>query len=144
MTAPLVGAVLPEWQLAGVRESDIFLTALILRDPNPIHWSRAAVRAAGMGDRHVNQGGATMAYVMNLLQSWVGSRSDVLELSCTFRGNVLAGDPVTVSGTVTETRDVHGSTEIRVAVSAHVDGRGEVLRGTGRLRWPGREPRLGE
>jgi acyl dehydratase len=137
----IVGDSLPVLVLDEVRESDIFLTALLLRDPNPIHWDLGAVRAAGLGDRYVNQGGATMAIVMNMLQRWAhGDRSALRRVSCRFRGNVFAGDRIEVSGIITaihpagDTADDVVDIEVDVAVEA--GGRPRVLVGTATVRIP--------
>lgn len=96
-----VGTELPVVVTESVRADDIKLFALILRDPNPIHFDLEAVRSAGLGERAVNQGGATMAYVANYLADWGGSRAAIRSLNCSFRGNVFAGDDVAVGATVT-------------------------------------------
>jgi acyl dehydratase len=133
-----VGDVLPPLVLDEVQDHDIFLTALILRDPNPIHWNLEAVRAAGLGDRYVNQGGATMAFVMNLLQRWAdGDRAALRRVSCRFRGNVFAGDTLEVTGVVTS---VEPAAEDRVDVGVDVEvaasGRPRVVVGTATVRLP--------
>jgi acyl dehydratase len=96
----VVGDALPGVRVAVVGADHIKIMALILRDPNPIHFDLAAVAAAGLGDREVNQGGVTMAYVINMLVGWTGSRVAVRELDCRFLANVFAGDEVVVGGTV--------------------------------------------
>ncbi|WP_202796381.1 MULTISPECIES: MaoC/PaaZ C-terminal domain-containing protein [unclassified Pseudonocardia] len=86
----------------------IKIMALVLRDPNPIHFDLDAVRSAGLGDREVNQGGVTMAYVINMLAAWTGSRAAVRNVDCRFSANVFAGDAVDVGGTVTAVREADG------------------------------------
>jgi acyl dehydratase len=137
VTIPAVGGSLPVLVLDEVRESDIFLTALLLRDPNPIHWDLDAVRAAGLGDRYVNQGGATMAIVMNMLQRWAdGDRAAIRRVSCRFRGNVFAGDRLEVSGVVTGVTAEGGHADVDVEVEVAAGGRPRVLVGTATVRLP--------
>jgi acyl dehydratase len=78
--------------------------ALLLRDPNPIHWDVEAVRELGMGDRVINQGPTNMAYVINMLIAWAGDPGRIRSLNVRFRDNVRAGDRVTAGGTVSEVR----------------------------------------
>jgi acyl dehydratase len=96
-----VGLRLPDLVVDDVRPEDIKLVALILRDPNPIHFDTDAVARAGLGEVPINQGGSTMAYVMNLLVGWTGTRASIRSVNCRFRGNVAAGDDVVVGGVVT-------------------------------------------
>jgi acyl dehydratase len=95
------GFEIPPFEVAAVEAAHIKMFALILRDPNPIHFDLAAVAAAGLGDREVNQGGATLAYVFDMLVAWAGSRAAVKRLGCRFTANVFAGDHVTARGVVT-------------------------------------------
>jgi acyl dehydratase len=104
---PAVGEALPSLRVV-VEADHIRLLALILHDPNPIHFDLDAVRAAGLGDREVNQGGTTMAWIANMLIAWAGSRSAIRTLNCRFAANVFAGDAVSVGGTVTDVREADG------------------------------------
>lgn len=105
-----VGDALPGLRVDEVSADRIKIMALILRDPNPIHFDLDAVAAAGLGDREVNQGGVTMAYVINMLVAFAGSRAAVRSLSCRFLANVFAGDTVDVGGTVLALRAEQGAT----------------------------------
>ncbi|MET0931045.1 MAG: MaoC/PaaZ C-terminal domain-containing protein [Aeromicrobium sp.] len=96
-----VGDPLPELVVTSVDVEHIMQMALVLHDPNPIHFDVASVRASGLGDVAINQGGSTAAYVLNLLAAWSGSRAHVRGIRCRFSANVFAGDDVTVGGTVT-------------------------------------------
>jgi acyl dehydratase len=95
-----VGDELPGLRVDDVSADHIKIMALILRDPNPIHFDLDAVSSAGLGDREVNQGGVTLGYVINMLAAWAGSRSAVRSMTCRFQANVFAGDRVDVGGTV--------------------------------------------
>ncbi|WP_181779989.1 MaoC family dehydratase [Pseudonocardia pini] len=107
-TVPAVGDTVPPLRVDAVEADKIRIMALVLQDPNPIHFDLAAVRAAGLGDREVNQGGVTMAYVINMLAAWTGSRAAVRAVDCRFAANVFAGDAVDLGGTVTAVRAVDG------------------------------------
>lgn len=136
MTAtPTVGDELPARLVPAVREEDIRMMALILRDPNPIHFDLEAVAAAGLGDRAINQGGATMAYVMNLLTEWAGSRQALRSIECSFRGNVAAGDDVTVGGCVTAVERAPDGALVEVEVWADVVGGRRAIAGTATVCW---------
>jgi acyl dehydratase len=105
---PAVGDALPGLRVQSVSADKIKLMALVLRDPNPIHFDLDAVAAAGLGDREVNQGGVTMAYVINMLVAWAGSRAAVRTIDCRFSANVFAGDDVEVGGVITAVHEHDG------------------------------------
>lgn len=124
------GQALPAHTITAVRSEDIALVALVLRDPNPIHFDLAEVQRLGLGDRVVNQGGATMAYVANYLADLAGSRAAIKTLACEFRGNVLAGDDVTVAGTVTTVEDTPDGRLIGCDVFVDVVGGKRAITGS--------------
>lgn len=97
----VVGSTIPPFRVQDVSGEHIRQVALILRDPNPIHYDLDAVAGAGMGDREINQGGTTMAYIIDMLAAWSGSAANVTKIKCRFRGNVRAGDTVLASGRIT-------------------------------------------
>jgi acyl dehydratase len=107
-SVPAVGDALPGLRVHSVSADKIKLMALVLRDPNPIHFDLDAVAAAGLGDREVNQGGVTMAYVINMLVAWAGSREAVRTIDCRFSANVFAGDDVEVGGVITAVHEHDG------------------------------------
>jgi acyl dehydratase len=112
------------------------ITALLLRDSNPIHLDVDAVRQAGLGDRLVNQGGATMAYVINELAAWGGSRASIQRISCSFRGNVLAGDDVQVGGVVTNVTVESDRRVVTCEVWADVVGGARAISGSADVAVP--------
>ena len=125
LSVPAVGDALPAYRVAAVEPDKIRIMALVLRDPNPIHYDLGAVRAAGLGDREVNQGGVTMAYVVNMLAAWAGSRAAVRAIDCRFAANVFAGDAVDVGGAVTAVREADGQRLVDCEVWAN---RGDGVR----------------
>lgn len=130
-----VGTKLPERRITAVDADHIKQVALILRDSNPIHFDLDAVAQAGLGSREVNQGGSTMAYVLDLLTGWAGKREALRTVSCSFRSNVFAGDDVVVGGEVTAiTNDAEGLL-VECTVWAEADGR-RAIEGTATLAVP--------
>jgi acyl dehydratase len=133
---PAVGDAVPPYPVAAVEPDKIRIMALILRDPNPIHYDLDAVRAAGLGDREVNQGGVTMAYVVNMLAAWTGSRAAVRSIDCRFSANVLAGDAVEVGGTVTAVHEGVGERLVECAVWADREDGVRAVGGTAVVAFP--------
>lgn len=86
------------WRLGDVEAAKMKTLALILADPNPIHFDPAAARRLGTGGRLVNQGPSTIAMIYNLFAAQLpGMR--VKRLDVRLLGNVLEGDAVTVEAT---------------------------------------------
>jgi len=139
---PAVGNELPELRIDAIDARDIMLMALVLRDPNPIHYDVDAVRAAGLGEVEVNQGGATMAYVLNMLSRWTGSQQNLRSIRCRFSANVLAGQSVIARGTVTavtpDSASPDGSPGVLVDCDVWVerDDGARAITGSARVRYP--------
>ncbi len=74
--------------------------AKILRDPNPIHLDANAVKAAGMGDKVINQGPANVAYIISMAQSALPHHR-LAKLESKYLANVRDGDHVEAGGTIT-------------------------------------------
>ncbi|SEA61786.1 MULTISPECIES: MaoC/PaaZ C-terminal domain-containing protein [unclassified Mycobacterium] len=123
----VVGTQLPERRITEVSADHIKMVALILRDSNPIHFDLEAVSRAGLGSREVNQGGATMAYVLDLLTEWAGSRQALREISCAFRANVFAGDDVLVGGEVTSVTSDENGRLVNCALWAETNGKRAIV-----------------
>ena len=69
------GTPVPTWSPGPVSPEKMKIFAAIARDPNPIHWDRAAVAERGLGDRLINQGPINLGYVVNMLLAWAGPAS---------------------------------------------------------------------
>lgn len=134
MTAPpptvAAGTEIPSFVVDSVSADHIKLVALLLKDPNPIHFDLDAVRSAGLGDREVNQGGTTLAYIYDMLIAWTRSRAAIRRLSCQFRANVFAGDRVTAGGLVTAVRRAGHGWEADCDVWADRADGARAIRGT--------------
>jgi acyl dehydratase len=111
--------------------------AALLQDPNPIHWDAEATKALGMGDRTVNQGPINMAYIMNMLVSWVGNEPSRLRgLTLRFMSNVFDGDRVEAGGRVTGLREEGGERLADCEVWLDVAGGARALSGTAVVALP--------
>jgi acyl dehydratase len=104
----MVGDVIPDWTVESVPAEKMKTMALLLRDPNPIHWDIDAVRRLGMGDKVINQGPTNQAYVINMLLSWLGDPARLKSIRVRFVATVLAGDRVIAGGRVTTLRSDGG------------------------------------
>lgn len=104
----IVGDTIPEWVVESVPAEKMKTMALLLRDPNPIHWDVDAVQRLGLGDRVINQGPTNQAYVINMLLSWLEDPARLKSIRVRFVGNVLAGDRVVAGGKVTALRNDAG------------------------------------
>ena len=101
--------------------------AVLLRDPNPIHWDTEVVRELGLGSRPINQGPINVGYLMELAVRAGGGRENVRAFRVRFTGNVVAGDRVICSGRV---RSVDAETGlVELELEATVDERA-VLTGS--------------
>lgn len=108
---PEVGRKLPPLSIASVAPETMTVWAPLLRDPNPIHLDRAAVRAAGLGERLINQGPINMAWAINMLTAaFPGGR--IASISHRFADNVYEGDAVTVEGVVTGVEEDAGDCRV--------------------------------
>jgi acyl dehydratase len=110
-----------------VEQQPMSIFSLLMRDPNPLHFDPAAVAAAGLGERTVNQGTINMAYVLNELLRLAGAPGRVRTFHCRFLGNVFAGDRVQAHARVT---DVAGSLVTLDVRLDRADGDAGVLAGS--------------
>jgi len=122
------GQALPPFEIASIDPQAMVVWADLLHDPNPIHLDKAAVQAAGLGERRINQGPANLAYILNMLAAalpdWRVESTDVR-----FMANVLEDDRVVAGGTITAANDSHVTCDIWL----EVDGRGRALAGSATL-----------
>jgi len=83
------------WRFGPIDPAAMRTLAEVLHDPNPIHLDARAVKAAGLGDRVINQGPANLAYVFNMLEH---AGLEAVSLEARFTGNVRSGDDVEALG----------------------------------------------
>jgi len=133
---PSVGTELAPRTVQAVREEDIRIMALLLRDSNPIHFDLDAVAEAGLGNRVINQGGATMAYVIDYVAECAGGRSAIRTIDCSFRANVFAGDDVVVGAVVRSVEVAGADTLVELEVWADVVGGRRAILGSAQVAWP--------
>lgn len=138
MSAPAVGTRLPELEVPAVSAEKMKTMAALLADPTPIHFDPAAVAAAGLGDRPVNQGPLNVGYVMNLLARFAGGHERLRRIRVRFMGTVFAGDRLVAGGVVTGVREEGGTRLVDCDVTLRVVGREPdlVLSGTATVELP--------
>jgi acyl dehydratase len=100
--------------------------AIILRDPNPIHWDLDVLRELGLDERPVNHGPTNLAYVWDALTAWTGSAAAVKRVSVRFVSHALADEELTAGGMVTSVGDGTATCDVWLQ---HADGT-PVVRGT--------------
>ncbi|MGW4339974.1 MaoC family dehydratase [Rhodococcus koreensis] len=136
MTEPasstIEGSILSPLSIDGISSEKMKVLALLLGDPNPIHFDINAVRELKVADQVVNQGPSSIALIYNLIETNYPN-SHVRKLSVRLSGNVLAGDSVDASGTVTNVCADSGDTVVTADVSLAVAGRGTVISGAAEI-----------
>jgi len=95
--------------------------ALLLRDPNPIHFDTDVNERLGLGDRAINQGPINMSYLIELAQRAAGSPIALRRFRVRFLGNVLAGQRVECTGVVVSVDEAAGTAELELAATADGD-----------------------
>jgi 3-hydroxybutyryl-CoA dehydratase len=101
------GSELGPWTIDRVDPEKMKTFAVVLADPNPIHLDPDAVRAAGLGDRVVNQGPASFGYVLNMLREAIPG-GVIRDLNVRLTANVFGGDSVTAAGEVRSAQEADG------------------------------------
>jgi acyl dehydratase len=124
------GDPIPAWGPAAVEAAPMKVMALLLQDPNAIHYDPATVTRLGMGDRVVNQGPANLAYLQNMLAAWAGGLDRILGVDVRFLANVVAGDAVEAGGRVVGVEEAGGRTVVTCEVWLDVAGGRRALQGT--------------
>lgn len=135
---PAIGDQIPPWTLESVDPERMKTMAALLDDSNPIHFDLHTLEKLGMGSRQVNQGPNNIGYVENMLEAWAGAGS-IRRLRVRFQSNVLAGDRVVGSGTVTAiTPAADASGHLVEAEVALMTGESDIaLSGTATVFWKG-------
>jgi 3-hydroxybutyryl-CoA dehydratase len=130
-----VGSELGPWTIESVSPEKMKTFAIALDDPNPIHLDVEAVKAAGLGDRVINQGPASFGYVINMLLESVPG-STLRDLRVRLTSNVFGGDRVTAAGRVESIEQVDGERRVACSVWLDVEGARPALKGTATLAVP--------
>lgn len=134
-----VGDQLPVWTLEAVDPARMKTMAVLLRDPNPIHFDTEVVSRLGLGDRPINQGPNNVGYVLNLLIDWLGDAAAIASIRVRFRGNVFAGDQLAASGRVTGIDEEAGRRRATCEVWLDRDDGSRVVSGTATVWLPERD-----
>jgi acyl dehydratase len=114
---------LPEWILDAVDPEKMKVLALLLADPNPLHFDPAVAPRLGIAERPVNQGPSNMAMLANLVRSAFPD-GRLTRLSVRLRGSVVAGESVRAHGSVVDrwtTPD--GAPALRCEIALDAGGR---------------------
>jgi 3-hydroxybutyryl-CoA dehydratase len=134
-TTLMVGSALGPWTVQHVDPEKMKVFAVVLADPNPIHLDPVAVKAAGLGDRVINQGPASFGYVLNMLRASVPG-AEISDLDVRLSANVFGGDTVVAAGEVESAEDVEGVRRLVCKVWLDVEGGRRALQGTATLVVP--------
>lgn len=129
------GAELGPWALEEVGGERVAELAILLDDANPIHLDPAAAQAAGLGDRPIAQGPASIGYVFNMLRASLPG-SDIADLRVRLLANVFVGDGVVAAGRVESVDDRGPATRIGCSVWLDVVDGPRALEGTAALIQP--------
>jgi 3-hydroxybutyryl-CoA dehydratase len=129
------GTALGPWTVDRVDPDKMKLFATVLGDPNPIHLDPEAVKAAGLGERVINQGPASFGYVLNMLRA-AAPKAQIRVLDVRLTANVFAGDRVTAAGCVESAEDLGDERLVACSVWVDVEGGRRALWGTATLVLP--------
>jgi acyl dehydratase len=111
-----VGDQLTDFVVESVDPGRMKTMSVIMRDPNPIHWNVNEVRRLGMGDKPINQGPVSVAYILNMLIAASGGPEHVRRLKVRCLGNVFAEERVRAGGTVTALKESGAGLLVECAV----------------------------
>ena len=127
-TPPAVGDLLGPMTIDRVDPGGLKRLAVLLADPNPIHLDPEAARRAGLGDRVVVQGPASVGYLIDMLLA-TAPGAELRDLRVRFTANVHGDDRVVAAGRVTEIDEAGGERTLACAVWVDVDGGPRALEG---------------
>jgi acyl dehydratase len=123
--AVLENGELPVWTVEQVDPEKMKVLALLLADPNPLHFDPAVAPRLGVAERPVNQGPSNMAMLVNMLRA-AFPEGRISRLRVQLRGSVVAGQTVRAGGRVVARERIGDAEQIRCEVTLEVD-RGEVV-----------------
>jgi acyl dehydratase len=119
---------LPDWTLAEVDAEKMKVLALLLADPNPLHFDPAVAPRLGVARRPVNQGPSNMAMLANMLRAAFPD-GRISRLQVQLRGSVVAGQSVRARGRVVARERLGDAEQVRCEITLEVDGGAVVLAG---------------
>jgi acyl dehydratase len=119
----VTAAGIPDLVVDPVPREGMKLACALMRDPAPLHWDDEEVRRLGLGDRAINPGVISAAWVARMLGGWTGDYANVQRLRLRFLGRVHAEDRVTASGAVEPAdRGAGADAPLRVSVELRREG----------------------
>jgi len=119
---------LGEWTCPEVPADPMKVLALLLDDPNPLHYDREAARRAGFAER-VNHGPSSIGMLLNIVRR-AFPEGRIVRYDVGLVGSVLAGQTVRASGAVVGREPVAAGERLTCEVELRVDGGGLALHGT--------------
>lgn len=128
-----VGQELEPFVIEKIGPAQMKTVAAVLRDPNPIHFDRDAVKRMGMGDKLINQGPLSAAYLLETVCRFTGDATAIRSFQARFRGNVFEGDRVECTGRVAEVDAAAGTATIELDATV---GDSSVMTGTAVISLP--------
>jgi acyl dehydratase len=131
MSVPPIGWTLPPFRIDPVDPERMKVMALLLHDPNPIHFDPASVTSLGPDPRVINQGPISLGYVVTMLTGALGDRARITSVACRYLANVRAVDAVSVGGELVALTPLEGgATSATFEVWLDIDGGERALVGT--------------
>lgn len=124
---PAVGEELEPFVIERIDAWPMKTIAAVLRDPNPIHFDHDAVAAMGMGEKLINQGPLSAAYLIETVRRFTGDPRRILSFQARFRGNVFEGDRVECRGRVAAVDAEAGTATVELEATVGAD---PVMTGT--------------
>ena len=88
--------------------------AALLNDPVPLHFDVAAVEALGYGNRVLNQGPITVAFLLEAVSSFAGGHQNVRRFDVRLLGSVYDGEQVICGGTVAAVDAAAGTADLEL------------------------------
>lgn len=114
------GDTIPAWRVETVDAEHMKVLALLLGDPNPIHFDVGAARSAGVS-RQINQGPSNMAMLVNALRlAFPAGR--LVSIDFRLSGRVVAGQAAQVEGEVVDVRSSSDGDVVACSARLVVEG----------------------
>jgi acyl dehydratase len=136
VSLPPIGGSLPTLRIDRVDPERMKVMALLLHDPNPIHFDPASVTSFGPDPRLINQGPISLGYVVTMLTGALGDRARITSVACRYLANVREGDAVSVGGTLVALAALEGGTSASFDVWLDIEGGERALLGTATVALP--------
>lgn len=118
-----------------LRGEDMKLMAALLGDPYPMHFDKRASDEQGYPDL-LNQGPANCSYLLQVVARTLESPSDIRSFDFRFQEMVFAGETVTATATVAETRVENDEGIVDMSVALEKEDGTVAVSGTVTARVP--------